>query len=166
LLQQYSEETSAVRTRRSHNGYGIIVDGLDKAHIKIGNCCQAVHGDEIVGYVSRGNGIIVHRKGCPNIKEEDRERLINLSWDPLFSGKVFETTLKVYSIDRRNGVADMINALNSTKVTISSVTSTKSKTGECITKFRLQVSNLDDLNHVILSIGKISEVYNIERVYK
>lgn len=166
LLQQYSEDTSNVRTRRSHNGYGIIVDGLDKAHIKIGNCCQAVHGDEIVGYVSRGNGIIVHRKGCPNIKEEDRERLISLSWDPLFSGKIFDTTLKVYSIDRRNGVADMINALNSTKVTISSVTSTKSKTGECITKFKIQVSNLENLHLAIIALHNLPDIYDVERVFK
>ena len=166
LLQQYSEATAAGRHRKSQNGYGIIVDGLDKAHIKIGNCCQPVHGDEIVGYVSRGNGIIVHRVGCPNIKEGDRERLIALSWDPGFSGKVFDTTLKVSSIDRRNGVADMINALNSTKVTISSVTSTKSKTGECITKFKIQVTNLENLHLAIIALHNLPDIYEVERVYK
>lgn len=166
LLQQYSEETSSGRQRKSLNGYGIIVEGLDKAHIKIGNCCQAVHGDEIVGYVSRGNGIIVHRLGCPNIREEDRERLLPLSWDPSFVGKVFDTTIKVYSIDRRNGVADMINALNSTKVTISSVTSTKSKTGECITKFKIQVTNLENLHLAIIALHNLQDIYDVERVFK
>lgn len=166
LLQQYSESNSSIRHRKSHNGYGIIVDGLDKAHIKIGNCCQAVHGDQIVGYVSRGNGIIVHRSGCPNIRQEDRERLISLSWDPSFSGKVFDTTLKVSSIDRRNGVADMINALNSTKVTISSVTSTKNKTGECITKFKIQVTNLENLHLAIIALHNLPDIYEVERVFK
>lgn len=166
LLEQYSEKNSEVRKRTSKNGYGIIVEGLDKAHLRIGNCCQAVYGDEIVGYVSRGNGIIVHRKGCPNINYEEKDRFINLSWDPLFNGKVFDATLKVYSIDKRNGVADMINVLNSTKVTISSVSSSKTKTGECLTKFKIQVANLEDLHLAILALHKISDVYNVERVFK
>lgn len=166
LLEQYSEKNSEVRKRTSKNGYGIIVEGLDKAHLRIGNCCQAVYGDDIVGYVSRGNGIIVHRKGCPNINYEEKDRFINLSWDPLFNGKVFDATLKVYSIDKRNGVADMINVLNSTKVTISSVSSSKTKTGECLTKFKIQVANLEDLHLAILALHKISDVYNVERVFK
>ena len=166
LLEQYSEESAATRHRRSQNGYGIIVDGLDRAHIKIGNCCQAVHGDEIIGYVSRGNGIIVHRKGCPNISDEERDRYINLSWDPTFAGKVFDATIKVSSLDRRNGVADMINALNSTKVTISSVKSTKNKIGECITQFKIQVSNLENLHLAIIALHNLPDIYEVERVFK
>ena len=86
-LQQYSEDTSNVRIRRSQNGYGIIVEGLDKAQIKLGNCCQPVLGDQIVGFISRGNGIIAHREECPNVHNSEVERLINLSWDPNFKGR-------------------------------------------------------------------------------
>ena len=60
----------------------------------------------------------------------------------------------------------MINALNSTKASIVSVTSVKNNAGECITKFKLQVNNLNDLNHAIVSLNKISEIYQIERVFK
>ena len=60
----------------------------------------------------------------------------------------------------------MINALNSTKASILSVSSTKNSAGECITKFKLQVNNLEDLNHAIISLNKISEIYLIERVFK
>ena len=165
-LQQYSEDTSNVRIRRSQNGYGIIVEGLDKAQIKLGNCCQPVLGDEIVGFISRGNGIIVHREECPNVHNSEVERLINLSWDPNFKGRVFDTTLKILSMDKRNGVADMINALNSSSVTIASVSSTKNAAGECVTKFKLQVANLHDLNMAILSLQKLSDIYSIERVFK
>lgn len=166
LMQQYSEETSTSRIRKAHNGYGIIIEGLDKAQIKLGNCCQPIYGDKIYGYISKGNGIIVHREGCPNMQNVDKERFIDIYWDSEFSGKVFDTTLKVSSIDKRNGVADMINALNSSNVTIVYVTSTKTKTGECITKFKLQVSNVDDLNQAIANLNKISEIYSIERIFK
>ena len=69
-------------------------------------------------------------------------------------------------MDKRNGVADMINALNSSSVTIASVSSTKNAAGECVTKFKLQVANLHDLNMAILSLQKLSDIYSIERVFK
>lgn len=166
LMEQYSEKNSENRTRRAHNGYGIVVEGLERAQIKLGNCCQPVYGDKIYGYISKGNGIIVHREGCPNIQKSDKERFIDIYWDKNFTGRVFDVTLKISSLDKRNGVADMINALNATNVAIASVTSTKTKLGECITKFKLQVSNLDDLNLAIVNLNKISEIYNIERVFK
>ena len=165
MIGQYNDESSN-KTRHAHNGYGIIVDGLDKAQIKLGNCCQPIYGDVISGYISKGNGIIVHREGCPNITKSDKERFIDVSWDKNFIGKVFETTIKVSSIDKKNGVADMINALNTSKVTIVHITSSKTKTGECITKFKLQVSSVDDLNHAIVNLNKLSEIYSIERIFK
>ena len=165
-LQQYSEESSTTRVKKVSNGYGIIVEGLDKAQIKLGNCCQPVLGDEIVGFISRGKGIIVHRKECPNINTSEDERLIKLSWNMGFKGRVFDTTLKIHSMNRKNGVADMINILNSSAVTIASVSSSTNKTGECITKFKLQVSNVNDLNMAILALQKLSDIYLIERVYK
>ena len=60
----------------------------------------------------------------------------------------------------------MINALNSCNITIASVTSSKTKTGECITKFKLQVAQIEDLHNAIINLNKISEIYNIERVFK
>lgn len=165
LIGQYNDESNN-KARHAHNGYGIIVDGLDKAQIKLGNCCQPIYGDVISGYISKGNGIIVHREGCPNITKSDKERFIDVSWDKNFTGKVFETTIKVSSIDKKNGVADMINALNTSKVTIVHITSSKTKTGECITKFKLQVSSVDDLNHAIVNLNKLSEIYSIERIFK
>lgn len=165
-LKQYSEENLKNQRRPQTNAYGIIVEGLDKAQLRLGNCCQPIYGDKIFGYITKGNGIVVHREGCPNINKSEQDRFIQISWDPNFNGRVFDTTLKVSALDKRNIVAEFINSVNSTKVTIMSVTSGKTKTGECITKFKLQVANLEDLNHVIVSIGKISEVYDIERVFK
>ena len=83
-----------------------------------------------------------------------------------FKGRVFDTTLKIHSMNRKNGVADMINILNSSSVTIASVSSSTNKTGECVTKFKLQVSNVNDLNMAILALQKLSDIYLIERVFK
>lgn len=165
-LKQYSEDSSKNRKRVATNGFGIIVEGLERAKLHLGNCCQPVYGDEISGYISKGNGIIIHRVTCPNVEKASPERFINVYWDKDFSGRIFDTTLKIIALDRRNLVADMINILNGCNVTIVSVTSTKNRTGDCMAKFKLQVSGLNDLNNAILNLKKIPEIYQIERVNK
>lgn len=166
-LQQYSEATSGQRERKiSQNGFGIYIDGLPKAQIKLGNCCQPIYGDDIFGYISKGNGIIIHRVNCPNAARVDSERFIQVEWDPLFTGRVFITTLKALAQDRKNIVADMINALNYCNVTILSVTSSKNQNDECSAKFKLQVSNVEDLNKAILALNKMPEIYFVERIFK
>lgn len=165
-LKQYSEDSSKHRKRVATNGFGIIVEGLERAKLHLGNCCQPVYGDEISGYISKGNGIIIHRVTCPNVEKASPERFINVYWDKDFSGRIFDTTLKIIALDRRNLVADMINILNGCNVTIASVTSTKNRTGDCMAKFKLQVSGLNDLNNAILNLKKIPEIYQIERVNK
>jgi GTP pyrophosphokinase len=166
-LKQYSEDTIGNRERKiSKNGFGVFVDGLPKAQIKLGNCCQPVYGDNIYGYISKGFGIVVHREGCPNMNRADQERLIDVKWESEFSGKVFSTTLKIFARDRRNLTADMINTLNYCNVTILSVSSSKTKNDECLAKFKLQVANLEDLNKAILALNKMPELYSVERIFK
>lgn len=164
-LKQYGED-SVKRRRQITNCNGIIIEGLERAQVKLANCCQPIHGDVIYGCVVKTKGIVVHRDGCPNLNKEDNERLIDVKWDPDFKGCFFDTTLKITSFDKRNSVAEMINIINSTPTTISSVTSTKNKANECVTKFKLQVSSLENLNHVIVALGNLSEILKIERVLK
>ncbi len=166
-LKQYSEDTSSTREHKSSkNDFGVYVEGLPKAQVKLGNCCQPVFGDVIYGYISKGYGIVIHRDGCPNMQRSDQERFINVKWDSMFSGKVFSTTLKVFARDRRNLTADMINTLNYCNVTILSVSSSKTKNDECLAKFKLQVSSIEDLNKAILALNKMPEMYSVERIFK
>ena len=164
-LKQYSEETAKRRSRIT-NTYGIIVDGLDKATVKLANCCQPVYGDKIVGFVVKGKGIVVHRDTCPNVASGLSERAIDIAWDKEATGCYFDTTLKITAYDKRNLVADLINIINAHPVVIASVSSNKIDSNECITKFKLQVKSLDDLNHIMISLGNIPEIYQIERVVK
>ena len=164
-LKQYSEASSNKRTRVT-NSYGIVVDGLDRAQVKIANCCQPVYGDKIIGFVVKGKGIVVHRDSCPNVASSMEERAIEVRWDRNQTGCYFDTTLKITAFDKRNLVADMINLINSSPVVIASVTSTKIDSNECVTKFKLQVKGIEDLNHIMVALGNISEIYKIERVIK
>ncbi|HNZ50847.1 MAG TPA: bifunctional (p)ppGpp synthetase/guanosine-3',5'-bis(diphosphate) 3'-pyrophosphohydrolase, partial [Bacilli bacterium] len=166
LIKQYSDEEKKKKTRHPANDLGIYVEGLSKTQIKLANCCHPIFGDDIVGYVSKGYGIVVHRLECHNTRHSDEQRFIEVFWDPDFTRKSYETSITILSFDRRNIVAEMINALNSVAVTIKHISSGKNKDGDLLTKVRLDVPNLSTLKTAIANIKKISDVHSIERVIK
>jgi guanosine-3',5'-bis(diphosphate) 3'-pyrophosphohydrolase len=165
LLKQYEPEKRQIK-HKTINDYGIIIDGLDKAKIHLANCCHPVMGDTIVGYVSKGSGIVVHRMECHNVKDTDNERYIDVVWDFDFDGRGYEAIINISSYDRKNIVAEIINVLNSTSISINSISSGKNKAGDLVTKVKLIVKNLDVLNNAIVNVMKISDIYDIERVMK
>ena len=167
LIKQYNDNETKVRNHhRTNNAYGIFVEGLDKAQIKLANCCHPVKGDDVVGYISKGNGIIVHRLECSNVTNSDHNRFINVFWDSEYDGKSFESSIHVISYDKRNIVADMINVLNSTTVSIASISSQKNRSGDLLTKIKIYVKNLDMLENAMANIKNIPDVYSVERVRK
>ncbi len=163
LLMQYNESK---RHQTKSNAYGLIVDGLDKAQIKLASCCHPVLGDPIVGYISKGNGIIVHRYECPNCKNFEENRIIPIYWDKDASTKSYETCINVLCYNRRNILTDVINALNSTLISISSVTNQKTKNGELLIKIKMLVKDIDTLEVAFANIRKISDIYSVERIFR
>lgn len=163
LLKHYSPEEEAKRKKHSPNEYGVSVEGLEKAQIRLASCCYPIYGDEIIGYVTKGHGIVVHRLECHNVKSSSGERFINVFWDEEGSKKPYETFISIISFDRKNIVAEMINLLNSYPVTITSISSGKNKNGDLLTKVKLTVANLEILNNSITNLYKISDVYSVER---
>jgi len=161
-LKMYGEDTMSRRIR-STTSHGIFVEGLDRVQVKLANCCQPVMGDSIVGFVVKEKGIVIHRNDCPNAN--NIERTIDVKWIKSTNTK-YDTTLKISAFDKKNLVAEMINIINTTEATIVSVTSKKNDANECITKFKLQVSDLEELNHVIVVLGNMKEILSIERVIK
>lgn len=163
LLKHYSPEEEEKRRKRISNEYGVSVEGLDKAQIRLASCCYPVYGDEIIGYVTKGRGIVVHRLECHNVKSSGDERIINVFWDEAGAKKPYETFISILSFDRKNIVAEMINLLNSFPLTITSISSGKNKNGELVTKVKMTVSNLEVLNNSITNLYKISDIYSVER---
>lgn len=167
LIKQYNDsEKRQQKLHKSINDYGIIIEGLDKAKIHLANCCHPVMGDTIVGYVSKGNGIVVHRIECHNVKNAEEERYINVMWDNEFNARGYETVLNITSFDRKNIIAEIINMVNSASVSIISISSSKNKAGDLLTKIKISVKNVDVLTNTISNLRKISDIYDIDRVIK
>lgn len=164
LIKHYAEENRKVVIRRSSTG--VIVSGLDKAQIKLASCCHPIKGDNIVGYVSKGAGIVVHRLECPNLKSIEDERLIDVYWDEENNNYSYESLLSILSYDRKSVVVDIINTINSNSISINSISSSKTKQGEILTKVKVTVKDLETLERAIINLKKNSDIYNIERVMR
>ena len=166
LIRHYAEEVEVKPAKRVANEWGIIVEGVDRAQIKLASCCYPVLGDEIVGYVSKSHGIIVHRYECHNIRNAEKERFIDVFWDDEFDKKPYDSFIYILSFDRKNIVADIINMLNGFNLTIKSLSSAKNREGDLLTKIKLSVANAEILNNAIINLHKVSDVYSIERVIR
>ena len=167
LIKFYNDIDAKTKRKKNTNEYGIIVDGLDKAQIKLANCCHPVFGDNIIGYVSKGYGIVVHRLECHNTKNTEQARNIEVIWDKDYDRKKYDSVIVVSSFDRKNIVAEIINIINSiNNVTIVTISSSKNRSGDLLTKIKLSVDDVDTLNNTIVNIEKISDVYSIERTMK
>ena len=165
LIKHY--EALNAKTKKSTNEFGVIVDGLEKAQIKIASCCHPVYGDDIVGFVSKGQGIVVHRSECHNNFSNNQERMINVYWDSDLENKHFESHLLIISFDRRNIIADIVTLLTGiNNLSIASISSNKNKNHDLQTKLKLIVDNVDTLNNAIKKIQMIEDVYSIERIIR
>ena len=166
LVKYYETKESKFKTKK-YNAYGIIVEGLPKAQIRLAPCCQPIKGDAIIGYVSKSNGIVVHRFDCHNIANSEEQRFIEVLWDNQVNEYTYDTQLFITSYDGRNITADMINIMNSVNnVTIMAINSSKNRNGDLLTKVKLRVNNLDTLNLVISKLNNISNIYSIDRIKK
>lgn len=166
LIKHYQDLTNK-QTKKSNNIFGVIVDGLDKAQIKIASCCHPVYGDDIVGFVSKGQGIVIHRSECHNNFSNNQERMINVYWDNEAEKRTFETSLSIISFDRKNIIADIVTLLTGVNnLTISQITSNRLKNGQLQTKLKLNVDNVQTLESAIVKIKMIEDVYSIERIIK
>lgn len=152
------------RKPRKGNAVGIKVPGIDSVKITLSSCCTPIPNDEIVGYISKGMGIKVHRKDCPNIKNET-VRLIPLEWEEEVSNQDFEVKLKITSNDRNHLLTDIVNTLSQNKATIMYI-ETKMQPDKItvITRVNVVVKGNEQLNVLLSNLRKISNVREVERI--
>ena len=121
----------------------IIVDGVDNIKVSVAKCCNPVPGDEIIGYITKGEGIIVHKKSCPNIKNIDT-RLIDVDWNNCNSDKLFIARLRVMTDTTNNHILDIVTKASTRGITISSINEINDKYGLAY-EITVKVKNKDDL---------------------
>lgn len=147
---------------------GIIVEGIDNCLIKIAKCCSPLPGEDIVGFITRGHGLSVHRRNCVNVPQDlqhcaEPERWIHAYWDS--SVKVeSQSTIDVFAIDRDGVVLDITSTLMNMHVKIYSINARQINDGNCLTTLTVSVNSKEHLENIVKIIKKIDGVYHIERI--
>ena len=148
---------------------GVIVEGLDSCLVKFARCCNPLPGDEIIGFVTRGFGVSIHKKDCPNVINSINdpniaERWVRAEW-ALDQAKRehFKSTIEIVTDDRLGALADISVALSSMRISISTLMAREVKTGENVVTVTFTVSDIDQLNFIINNLKKIPGVERVTR---
>ncbi|MFV0382201.1 MAG: RelA/SpoT family protein [Breznakia sp.] len=148
----------------SANKYGVHVAGIDSIVISLSPCCSPIPGDEIVGFITKGQGVKVHRKDCPNVQDM-KERLLDVSWDEESSTRNYEALLIVRSSDRNFLLTDIVTVASQCKVGLTQVDSRVDQDAlSATTKLTVLVHDAKQLHNLIANLKKVTSVINVERV--
>lgn len=151
---QHDRETSALR-----------VKGVDDVAIRLAHCCNPLPGDDVLGYITRGRGVSVHRRDCPNMLNylnNEKERTIEVEWAD--DKGIYSVELEVKAIDRPRLTADVMVEINETRVHITSVFSRVTKNNWVVMNFKIEIKDLGHLQAVMQRIQKVKDVHEVRRV--
>ena len=164
-LEEKIEELTKQRKRiRKTSDSGIIVKGIDNCLVKLSRCCNPVPGDEIIGYITKGRGVSIHRKDCTNIGEliNEDSRIIDVYWAEEKKAS-YNVDIEIYSNDRKGLLADIVTEIGKTQSKIMGVNSRTTREKIAIIAITLEVEHIDELNKIIRSLRKIDSVYEVKR---
>ncbi len=169
ILAAVTENEAVKKPVHIKSRSGIVVKGIHDLAVRFSKCCSPVPGDEIVGFVTRGRGISIHRTDCINIinlPEMERERLIDAEWEGSpdeASGEKYLAEIKIYANNRNGLLADIAKALTEKNIDILSLNTRTSKQGLATMATSFEISNREELNRIIDKIRSIESVIDIER---
>lgn len=146
--------------------HGILVKGEEGIMVKLARCCSPIPGDKVIGYITRGNGVSVHRADCPNVltnNPEEQSRLIEVSWD-VGINDVYKVNIIVTGQDRPGLMIDVMNATSETKINIFSLSCHTDKNKIAHMHMGLDITSIDQLEFFMNRIRRMKGVYSVERV--
>lgn len=163
LNQPTKKEPEKMKIR--HEG-GIVIQGVDNLLIRLSRCCNPVPGDEIVGYVTKGRGISIHRKDCPNVKhaEELNERLIEVEWEDANNlRQEYAADLEIYGYNRKDLLNDILQVLSPMTKKLERVEARPAKNKMAVIQLTFSIQNLSHLERIVDKIKSVPDVYSVRR---
>ncbi|NLM46439.1 MAG: bifunctional (p)ppGpp synthetase/guanosine-3',5'-bis(diphosphate) 3'-pyrophosphohydrolase [Firmicutes bacterium] len=148
----------------SKTGRGVRIAGIDNVLLRFAKCCTPVPGDSIVGLVTRGRGVSVHRSDCPNLKQVDPSRLLEAAWEESAEGS-YPVEIEVSAMDRHQILSDVVNAVAETKVNITALNARSNRDGTATIYMTVTVMDVNHLENVINRINRVRDVYSVHRLH-
>ena len=167
ILERVNEATKN-KAHVARSKTGIVVKGIDDMAVRFSRCCNPVPGDEIVGFVTRGRGMSIHRTDCVNIlnlSESERIRLIDAEWETGMAEEIgqYMSSIKLYANNRQGLLMEVSKVFTENKIDITSINTHTSKQGVVTLELSFAISGRDELNHVVEKLRQISGILDIER---
>ena len=159
-IKKQMEKANRVLTTTSSTG--VVVEGLTNPQIKLANCCSPIPGDTIWGYVTKGNGIVVHRNGCNNLDFLTNNRLLPLYWASNIN-RQYAVWIKISASQSPTLLTEIINVVNANKMNVLSINANNKDDLTSLIKIKLLVNNAIELEKLIVNLKKVRQVFNIER---
>ncbi len=154
---------------RQHKGTdGVVVEGIDNCLVKFAKCCSPLPGDEIVGFITRGFGVSIHKKDCENAQAsmanpENRERWVNAHWEEQVQEN-YKATLEMVAMDRDGLVGDVAVALGELRVPIYALTARSADNGRASMSATLGISSTEHLNSVVAKLRRVKDMITVTRI--
>ena len=144
---------------------GVIVKGVDNCLVKFSKCCNPVPGDDIIGYITKGRGVSIHRKDCPNLKDllSEEERIIEVEWFDQTEKAEYNVDIQILANDRTGLLSDVVREITNQKINIMGVNTRTSKDRIATIDATLEVQDIGQLNQVLKQIRKVDSVYDVTR---
>lgn len=162
--QQEIDLPKARSLPRTHRDYGVRVKGIDNLLIRLSRCCSPVPGDQIVGFVTQGRGISVHREDCPNLKMVSEERRIPVEWAS-DSGASFYVDLEVSGLERPNLLSEVLQAVTNANTHCSAVSARSDrKRGLAHIHLTVKIRNHHHLNSLVEKMKNIHDIHTVRRI--
>lgn len=171
-VQDKVEETPVVETKpvKIKSSNGVVIEGVDDVLVNLARCCSPMRGDSIIGYITRGNGVSIHKCSCKNVPKdipnsENAARWVTARWDDNTNiQESYQTTIEILAMDRTGLLADITNTLSSLHIYIHSLNSSESKNGIAKMHFTITVTSMDHLKSIVSRILSINGVKSVSRV--
>lgn len=166
-VQTVKKEAPGKQTPRTIHESGVVVNGVENLMVRLSRCCNPVPGDDIVGYITRGRGVSVHRKDCPNIQNDPElaSRTIDVEWEGQADLTAdYETEIKVTGFDRSGLVNDVLHVVNHTVKNLRSVNGRVDTNSTATVTIKVAISNTLQLSDLMTKLRNIPDVYEVNRV--
>lgn len=167
IIREVNENASKVTSKKSKSG--IIVKGIDDLAVRFSRCCTPVPGDEIVGFITRGRGVSIHRTDCVNminLSDEERARLIDAEWqfiEKVASNMLYKAELQLEGDDRHGMLVDVSRVLTDEGIPIRALNARTTNAHRSIFNFTIEIKNSEQLSFIITKLLNIKGVYEVVR---
>ncbi len=164
-IAERSAPAASARRPRPKGSVGVLVKGVDDIQVKLARCCTPVPGDPILGFITKGGAVSVHRVDCTNADalRAEEARLVDVSWDPN-SASVFLVAIQVEALDRHRLLSDITKTLADEKVNILSANLAMTKDRMAISRFSFEMADPKHLGHLLRAVRAVEGVYDVYRV--